>query len=457
MRFYMSPSTAILILAAGRGTRMKSDLPKVLHPLAGKPLLAHLLETLQSLNYQSLNLVCGHGSEQVKKTFSHLPLNYIEQAEQLGTGHAVVQAFEAIKVAERVLILVGDTPLISLTTLQALLAIPSNTIGLLTATVNDPTGLGRIVRDAEGKLLHIVEEKDATTAQRAIDEINTGIMILPVSKLVTWLPQLRPHNAQGEYYLTDIFAMAVLENYPIETVQVIVETEIASVNDRVQLASLERIVQHRQAEELMRQGVTLLDPSRFDLRGNFKVGRDVVIDVNVIIAGEVTLGDRCTIGPNVILRDTVLGDDVTIKSNCDIEGAVIGAESVVGPFARLRPGTVLESEVKIGNFVEVKKSTMGKGSKANHLAYVGDATVGSAVNIGAGVITANYDGVNKWQTTIEEGASIGANSVLVAPVTIGMDATIGAGSVISKAAPAGELTVSRAKPQTIKGWKRPQK
>jgi bifunctional UDP-N-acetylglucosamine pyrophosphorylase/glucosamine-1-phosphate N-acetyltransferase len=451
----MSKSTAILILAAGRGTRMRSQLPKVLHLLAGKPLLGHLLETVQPLAHQGLYVVCGYGADQVKNTFTHLPINYIEQTQQLGTGHAVLQAFEAIKTCARVLILVGDTPFISRGTLDALLATPSNTIGLVTAKVSNPKGLGRIIRDKQGSLTEIIEEKDATLDQQEINEINTGIMILPVSKLEEWLPKLTPQNAQGEYYLTDIFAMAVAENCSIQIVEA-EESEIASVNDKIQLAQLERAMQKKQAEELMRQGVTLYDPARFDLRGSLKVGQDVVIDVNVIIEGQVEIGNRCHIGSNVILRDTVLDDDVTIKSNCDIEGSVIGAKSIVGPFARLRPGTVLESEVKIGNFVEVKKSAMGKGSKANHLAYVGDAAVGAAVNIGAGVITANYDGINKWQTTIEEGASIGANSVLVAPVIIGKDATVGAGSVISTEAPAGELTVARAKQQTIKGWKRPK-
>jgi bifunctional UDP-N-acetylglucosamine pyrophosphorylase/glucosamine-1-phosphate N-acetyltransferase len=489
----MSQPTAILILAAGRGTRMCSQLPKVLHPLAGKPLLGHLLHTVCKLvschpseswdpgeasrnqlknawipspadagrdpeklaAMTNVYLVCGYGADQVKSTFSHFSLNYIEQTEQLGTGHAVKQAFDSLNKFERVLILVGDTPLISLSTLQSLLAIPSNTIGLLTALVANPYGLGRIVRDAKGQLLEIVEEKDATSEQRKINEINTGIMIVPVSSLAEWLPKLTSHNAQGEYYLTDIFAMARSENYPIETVNV-EESEIASVNDKIQLAKLERLMQKSQAEELMKQGVTLRDPARFDLRGELTVGQDVVIDINVIIEGQVKIGNRCLIGPNVILRDTTLGHDVKIKSNCDIDGAVIGSKATIGPFARLRPGTELAEEAKIGNFVETKKSKIGKGSKVNHLTYVGDAIVGADVNIGAGVITANYDGVNKWQTTIEEGASIGSNVVLVAPVTIGKEATIGAGSVITTEAPAGELTVSRAKQQTIKGWKRPK-
>jgi bifunctional UDP-N-acetylglucosamine pyrophosphorylase/glucosamine-1-phosphate N-acetyltransferase len=446
-----------LILAAGRGTRMHSQFPKVLHPLAGKPLLQWLIETVQQLNLSEINLVCGHGSDQVRESFKKFKLNYIEQTQQLGTGHAVQQALPALEKSDRVLILVGDTPLISLATLKKLLATPENTIGLLTAVVREPAGLGRILRDEKKNVIGIVEQKDATIEQLKINEINTGNMIVPVSHLRAWLKQLKNHNAQGEYYLTDIYAMAVKDGVSIQTIQAAHEEEVLSVNDKIQLATLERYKQMMTAKQLMGQGVTLYDPARIDVRGELTVGSDVTIDVNVIFEGTVKIGHRCHIGPNVVLRDTVLGDDVVIKPYCDITEAKIGQHCEIGPFARIRPGTELAEKVKIGNFVETKKAKIAKGSKVNHLTYVGDAVVGEAVNIGAGVITANYDGVNKWQTTIEDGASIGANVVLIAPVTVGKGATIGAGSVINKNAPEGELTVARSKPVTIKGWKRPGK
>ncbi len=450
-------STSIVILAAGRGTRMKSQLPKVLHPLAGKPMLQWLLETAIKLNPKNINIVCGYGKAQVQAALSEFNVQFVEQAEQLGTGHAVKQALNNIQNSDRVLVLVGDTPLISKKTLENLLATPNHAIGLLTVNVSDAAGLGRIIRNEKNHVIGIVEHKDASDEQRKIKEINTGIMVLPTPALTKWLGEITNDNAQGEYYLTDVMALAVRDNIMIHAVQAEDVNEVSSVNDRVQLAQLERIKQMANAEEIMLQGVTLLDPARFDLRGDLIVGTDVTIDVNVIIEGQVKIGNRCKIGPNVILKDTTLSDDVVIKSNCDIDGAIIGSACEIGPFARIRPGTELAEHVKVGNFVETKKAKIAKGSKVNHLSYIGDTVMGSNVNIGAGTITCNYDGVNKSQTTIEDNVFVGSNSALVAPVTLGENSTIGAGSVITKDVPADELTVARAKQVTIPGWQRPTK
>lgn len=449
----MKTAFEVVILAAGKGTRMQSHLPKVLHPLAGKPLLHHLLGTVQSLQPLNIYGVCSHEAELVKASTQDFPITWIDQGEPLGTGHAVKQTLDYLT-AERILILMGDTPLVSAHSLKNLLALPDETLGILTAILDNPTGLGRIVRDEAHQITAIVEERDATPAQKALREINTGMMIVPRVKLIEWLKQIHPHNAQGEYYLTDLVSLAFQEDYPIQGVMLSDLLEASSINDRLQLAEAERRLQAKLAEDLMRKGVTLLDPSRLDIRGEIVAEKDVILDANVILEGKVELGEGCQVGPFVILKNVVLGPGVIIKSHCHIEGAIIGARCEIGPFARIRPQTVLENQVKIGNFVEIKKSTVGKSSKVNHLTYLGDAEVGEQVNVGAGVITANYDGVNKWKTTIDDEASIGANVVLVAPVTVGKAATIGAGSVITREAPAEQLTVARAKQQTVGLWKK---
>jgi bifunctional UDP-N-acetylglucosamine pyrophosphorylase/glucosamine-1-phosphate N-acetyltransferase len=450
-------SLGIVILAAGQGTRMRSALPKVLHPIAGRPMLAHVIATARSLAPERIVVVYGHGGEQVRAAFPDAALAWAEQAEQLGTGHAVQQALPLLAGLDRVLVLYGDVPLIRTQTLQRLLLVAGEQVGLLTMNLPDPTGYGRILRAADGAVTAIVEHKDASDSQRAIREVNTGILALPAARLADWLGALSSDNAQGEYYLTDLIGMAVAEGMAVETAQPADPIEAEGVNNRAQQATLERAWQRRAAETLMAEGVSFADPARFDLRGTLRCGRDVSIDVNVIVQGDVVLGDRVHVGPNTVLREVEVGDDVLIMENCVLEGATVGPGSRIGPFARLRPGAALVGQAHIGNFVEVKKSTIGLGSKINHLSYVGDSQVGSGVNVGAGTITCNYDGANKHTTVIGDHAFIGSNTALVAPVTVGEGATIGAGSVIGKDAPADKLTLSRAKQVTIDGWQRPQK
>jgi bifunctional UDP-N-acetylglucosamine pyrophosphorylase/glucosamine-1-phosphate N-acetyltransferase len=450
---------AIVILAAGQGKRMKSDLPKVLQPLAGKPLLQHVIDTAATLDPKSLHVVYGHGGDRVREALAAAPVtSWILQAEQLGTGHAVQQAVPSLQDDEIALVLYGDVPLVRSETLRSLLALAGpESMGLLTVMLEDPTGYGRVLRDTTGRVLGIVEQKDATAEQRNIREGNTGVMAVPVKHLRSWLGRLRNANAQGEYYLTDIIAMAVADGVKVTPLLASSVAEVLGVNDKLQLAELEAENRKSRARDLMLAGVTLVDPARIDVRGTLVTGRDVFIDVNAVFEGKVTLGDRVHIGPNCVLRDCDIAADVRINPNCVIEEASVGAGSIIGPFARLRPGAKLSDAVHIGNFVEVKNSSMDSGAKANHLAYVGDATVGARVNIGAGTIIANYDGANKHQTVIGADAHTGSNSVLVAPITIGEGATVGAGSTVTKTVPAGKLTVARAKQVTLEGWKRPQK
>jgi bifunctional UDP-N-acetylglucosamine pyrophosphorylase/glucosamine-1-phosphate N-acetyltransferase len=447
----------IVILAAGQGTRMKSVLPKVLHRLAGRPLLAHVLDTAAALDPVRVVVVYGHGGERVPAVFAQRDdVVWAEQTPQLGTGHALQQAQPHLAGCDRVLVLYGDVPLVEPDTLRALLFRPEP-VALLTVRLPDPTGYGRIVRDPAGTVRRIVEQKDASEAERAIDEVNTGIMALDGARLPGWLGRLENANAQGEYYLTDVVGLAVGDGLPVEAVVAPNPLEVAGINDRAQLAQLERAWQRRAADRLMRAGVTLADPARFDLRGTLRHGRDVVIDVNVIVEGDVRLGDDVSIGANTVLRDVEVGNGVQILENCVIESAYLGPDSRIGPFSRIRPGTHLDGHAHIGNFVEIKKSEVGLGSKVNHLTYVGDTTIGRDVNVGAGTITCNYDGANKHRTVIGDRAFIGSNAALVAPVTVGEGATIGAGSTITRDAPAEALTVARARQATLPGWKRPVK
>lgn len=453
----MSKSIEVVILAAGQGTRMKSDLPKVLHPLAGKPLLGHVLDTAAQLQPSAIHVVYGHGGELVRQRLASETMNWILQAQQLGTGHAVEQALPAIADDSVVLVLYGDVPLIRSETLASLAATASDGLGLLTVDLVDPTGYGRIVRDSGGAIQRIVEQKDATPEELAITEVNSGIMAVAAGRLKAWIAKLENNNAQGEFYLTDIIGLAVADGLPVHALQVSDIDEVLGVNDRVQLAHLERRLQRRRAEELMRGGVTLRDPQRFDLRGSLRHGRDVEIDVGVILEGDVVLGDRVRIGASSVLRNVTIGDDVEIRPFSVIENAVIGNGGFIGPFARIRPGTTLADGVHVGNFVEIKNAQIGDGSKVNHLSYIGDTTMGASVNIGAGTITANYDGANKHRTTIGDRASVGSNSVLVAPVNVGDGATLGAGTILRKDAPDGELTIMPVKEKTVRGWKRPEK
>lgn len=447
----------VIILAAGQGTRMKSRLPKVLHPLAGKPLLGHVLDTARSLNPKRIVVVHGHGGEQVREAFAEHPVEWVEQAQQLGTGHAVQQAESLMDGLDKVLILYGDVPLMRRQTLQRLIDTTESDMGLITVELENPTGYGRIIRDTAGNVLQIVEQKDASAEQLRVTEINSGIMLMGANSLVEWLARLSNENTQGEYYLTDVLEMAVHDGVAIHVTQPADALEVAGINDRAQLALMERAYQRLQANHLMQQGVTLHDPARFDLRGRLATGQDVVIDVNVIVEGEVILGDKVSIGANTVLRDVTVGDNVQILENCVIEQASIGPDCRIGPFARLRPGAELLGNAHVGNFVEIKKSTIGQGSKVNHLSYVGDSEIGERVNIGAGTITCNYDGAHKHKTRIGDDAFIGSNTALVAPVSVGDGATIGAGSVITKDPEAHKLTVTRARQLTINGWTRPCK
>jgi bifunctional UDP-N-acetylglucosamine pyrophosphorylase/glucosamine-1-phosphate N-acetyltransferase len=447
---------SIIILAAGQGTRMRSGLPKVLHPLAGRPLLRHVVETARAFAGAELHVVVGHGAEQVRAAFPDPDFHWVIQDRQLGTGHAVAQVLPGIPDDRAVLVMYGDVPLIRHSTLDALLADAARgEVGLLTAELDQPAGYGRIVRDDNGHVTAIVEEKDASADQRQIREINTGFMAAPAGRLRGWVAALDNNNAQGEFYLTDVIALGVRDGVTVSAVTTQDPHEILGVNDRLQLAELERCYRRRQAEACMQDGVTLIDPERFDLRGTLQVGEDVVIDVNAVLEGEVVLGDRVAIGPNAVLRDSRIGDDVTVFANCVIEEAVIGSGVRIGPFARIRPETRLADHAHVGNFVEIKKSDVGQGSKINHLSYIGDTTIGQGVNIGAGTITCNYDGANKHRTVIGNDVFIGSDTQLVAPVEVKDGATIGAGSTITRDAPAGELTLSRAPQETRKGWQRP--
>lgn len=448
-----------IILAAGKGTRMRSELPKVLHKIANKPLLEHVYDMSRQLDNNRIKVVYGHGGELVKDTLSHFDANWVEQKQQLGTGHAVQQVSDQIADSDIVLILYGDVPLLKLSTVKTLLANVSNdTLALLTVNLQNPTGYGRIIRDTLGEVVKIVEEKDASPEEKRVTEGNTGILALKGDKLKAWLSRLSNSNAQGEYYLTDVIEMAVTDGIKVVTSQADTEAEVLGVNNRMQLSYLERIYQLEQANQLMERGVTLADPARFDLRGTIdNLGQDIEIDVNVIIEGQNSIGSYVKIGANTQIKNAIIEDGVEIFANCVIENATVGRGSRIGPFARLRPEAVLAENVHIGNFVEIKKSTVATGSKINHLSYIGDTTVGSGVNIGAGTITCNYDGVNKFRTIIEDGAFIGSDTQLVAPVTIGKNATIGAGSTITKDSPENQLTLSRVKQITIAGWQRPVK
>ena len=448
-----------IILAAGKGTRMHSLRPKVLHTLAGKPLVEHVYDLCKQLENNSITIVYGHGGETVRKVLGSLSVNWVEQAEQLGTGHAVQQAQSQINANDTVLILYGDVPLLQVATVQQLLAdVSEQSLALLTVELDEPTGYGRIVRDHKNQVINITEEKDASAAIKQIREVNTGILAVAGQPLKRWLGLLENDNTQNEYYLTDIIALAVSEGVVIKTSQPLHSSEVLGVNNKSQLSYLERVYQTQKAETLMLQGVTLADPNRFDLRGEItKLGQDISIDVNVILEGCLEIGDGVTIGPNCVIKNSKIANGVEILANCVIENAIVGADSRIGPFARLRPGAEIQSSVHIGNFVEVKKSMIGQGSKVNHLSYIGDCQIGEGVNIGAGTITCNYDGVNKSLTTIEDGAFIGSSTQLVAPVTVGKNATIAAGSTITKDTPEEQLTLSRAKQITIKGWRRPVK
>jgi bifunctional UDP-N-acetylglucosamine pyrophosphorylase/glucosamine-1-phosphate N-acetyltransferase len=449
----------VVILAAGMGKRMQSALPKVLHPLAGKPLLQHVLDTARSLSASRLCVIYGHGGAAVQALLAKQPeqISTALQEQQLGTGHAVIQALPELDDKVPTLILYGDVPLTTTASLQALVSAAGNDkLGILTVEQADPTGLGRIVR-VDGHIVRIVEQKDANEAERAIKEINSGIMVAPTSLLKKWLGAIKNDNAQGEYYLTDIVALAVADGVPVVSAQPSAQWEVAGVNSKVQLAELERIHQRNIANRLLEQGVTLMDPSRIDVRGELICGRDVTIDVGCVFEGKVELGDGVHVAAHSVLVNARILAGAQIKPFCHIEEAVVGEASLIGPYARLRPGTVLAEDVHVGNFVEIKNGQVAAHSKANHLAYIGDAIIGSRVNIGAGVITCNYDGANKFRTVIEDDCFIGSDSQLVAPVTVGKGATLGAGTTLTKDAPAGKLTVSRPRQVTIENWTRPVK
>lgn len=450
-------SLDIVILAAGQGTRMRSALPKVLHPVAGQSMLAHVIDTARQLQPESIQVVIGHGADAVRQTVAADDLQFVLQTEQLGTGHAVAQALPNIS-ADKVLILYGDVPLIQQSTLERLLArVNNDQLGLLTVELADPTGYGRIVRDANGVVQSIIEHKDASDAQRLIREGNTGILAVPGARLAEWLGRLSNSNAQGEYYLTDVIAMAVADGLVVATEQAEDEMEVLGANDRRQLAQLERHFQYREAQRLMIAGATLRDPARIDVRGQVTIGRDVMIDVNVVLEGNVVIEDNVEIGPNCVIKNSVLRQGAVIRANSHLDGAEVGAAADCGPFARLRPGAVLHAKAHVGNFVEIKNAILGEGAKAGHLSYLGDADIGANTNIGAGTITCNYDGANKFRTVLGENVFIGSNTSLVAPVTLGSGATTGAGSVITKDVAADTLALARARQTAIEGWKRPVK
>ncbi len=449
---------SVVILAAGQGKRMKSDLPKVLQPLAGHPLLAHVLDAAGALKPAMIHVVYGHGGEQVRLAVRAPNLRWVLQAEQLGTGHAVQRAMPGIPDDHDVLVLYGDVPLIRAASLCELLALAGpNSMGLLTAMFDDPTGYGRVVRGARGQVLRVVEQKDCSARELKIRECNTGVLAVPAKLLKRWLAKLKPANAQREYYLTDIIAMAAKDKIRVVPLAATTSSEALGVNDKMQLAALEGEYRRQRALELMQAGVTVIDPARLDVRGAVTCGRDVVLDVNVVLEGPVQLGDGVRVGANCVLSQVQVGRGTHIKPNCVIERAEIGAHCEIGPFSRVRPETTLHDNVHIGNFVEVKKSEIGAGSKANHLSYIGDTLVGTGVNVGAGSVTCNYDGANKWRTEIGDGVFIGSGTMMVAPVKIGAGATIGAGSTITKDAPPGQLTLERSVQRTVEHWQRPVK
>ena len=451
-------SLQIVILAAGMGTRMKSNRPKVLHHLGGEPLLAHVLNTAESIQAEKICVVYGHGGEQLREAFAQREIEWVLQEQQLGTGHAVAQALPYLLPDLPVLVLYGDVPLIRVETLQNLGSLVSEeSLGLLTVTLPDPSGYGRIVRDDAGEVVAIVEQKDASTEQLNNSEVNTGIVALPAGRINRWLNSLGNDNAQGEYYLTDVIAMANSEGVSIETAQPEHEWEVLGVNSQRQLAELERIFQFNNVLDLAEAGVCFADLNRVDIRGSVEAGRDVRIDINTVFEGNVVLGDGVEIGPNCVIRDSTLEAEAVIHANSLVEQAQVGPNASVGPFARLRPGAKLLADSRVGNFVEVKNAIVGEGSKVNHLAYVGDAELGKSVNIGAGAITCNYDGVNKHRTEIADEAFVGSNTALIAPVKVGKGANVGAGSTISKDVPEGGLTVARARQKTVENWKRPKK
>lgn len=449
---------SVIILAAGEGKRMKSALPKVLQLLAGRPLLAHVIDTARLLGPAAIHVVYGHGGERVREALAGEAVAWTLQAQQLGTGHAVLQAIPQVPADHMALILYGDVPLLGARTLGQLVALAGpRQVALLTMTVDDPTGYGRIVRDGEGRVQRIVEQKDASAEQRLIRECNTGVLAAPATLLQRWLEGLKADNSQREYYLTDIIAMAVKDGVAVNPLECADAIEALGVNDKVQLATLESVCRQRAARELMLAGVTVADPARIDVRGRVTHGKDVSIDVNVVFEGTVKLGNRVRIGPGCVIRDAEIGDDTQVLAHCVIEGAVIGPNCNIGPFSRFRPTSHLSGGVHIGNFVEVKNSTLAAESKANHLSYVGDAQVGARVNIGAGTIIANYDGANKHRTVIEDDVHTGSNSVLVAPITVEAGATVAAGSTVANQVPGGKLTIARARQTTIETWKRPTK
>ncbi|HCZ15418.1 MAG TPA: UDP-N-acetylglucosamine diphosphorylase/glucosamine-1-phosphate N-acetyltransferase [Candidatus Accumulibacter sp.] len=447
----------IVILAAGQGKRMHSNLPKVLHPLAGKALVSHVIDAARSLAPRTICLVYGHGGDAVRTTIDAPDLRWALQEPQLGTGHAVQQAMPQLSDAPTTLVLYGDVPLIQPATLQALVHAARDALAILTVELADPGGYGRIVRDATNQVVRIVEQKDASAAERAIREVNSGIVALPTGRLAEWLSGLSNDNAQQEYYLTDIVGLAVAAGVPIRTVSAQGQWEVLGVNSKAQLAELERVAQRRTADRLLEQGVRLADPARLDVRGELSCGRDVFIDVNCVFEGRVVLEEAVEVGPCCVLRNATIGAGSRLAAFSHIDGAVVGPDGVIGPFARLRPGTELAAGVHVGNFVELKNAKVAAQSKANHLAYVGDAIIGSRVNIGAGTITCNYDGANKFKTIIEDDVFIGSDTQLVAPVTVGRGATLGAGTTLTKNAPPDTLTISRARQVSISGWKRPQK
>jgi len=453
--------TDIIILAAGKGTRMKSALPKVLHKLAGKSLLQHVVDSANSVQNANITVVTGHGSDEVRSSVSSSEtssLNYVEQTEQLGTAHAVQMVVPNLGNGGTSLILYGDVPMILPETIHEMLgAVSESSMSLLTVTLDDPTGYGRILRNESGQVTAIIEQKDASTEQLKVREVNTGVLAVKTKQLKQWLPQIDNNNAQGEYYLTDLIAIARSNGVTIETKQPQSVEEVEGVNNRIQLSALERFYQKQQAEALMVAGATLADPSRIDVRGNLKTGNDSYIDINAVFEGDVTLGSNVSIGPNCHIIDSDIGDYVEIYANSVIEQSQIANHSVIGPFARLRPGTVLAEKAKVGNFVETKNTHVGKGSKINHLSYVGDSELGEGVNVGAGTITCNYDGVNKHKTVMGDNSFIGSNSSLVAPVQIGKNATVGAGSTITKDVPDDELGLTRASQKSISDWHRPTK
>jgi bifunctional UDP-N-acetylglucosamine pyrophosphorylase/glucosamine-1-phosphate N-acetyltransferase len=453
----MSP-LHVVILAAGQGSRMKSALPKVLHPVAGKPMLHHVIDTAKQLGAEQIHTVIGHGAERVRESLDDASVTWVLQEEQLGTGHAVAQALPGLPDDARVLVLYGDVPLIGATTLEAMVsALDDQTLALLTVDLDNPHGYGRIVRDGDGNVRAIVEQKDASAEQQAIHEVNTGILAVSAKHLKSWLPTLSNRNAQGEYYLTDIIALAVEQGMGVTVSQPLTAFEVQGVNNRLQLAELERWYQRQQAERLMTEGASLADPARVEVRGELTIGNDLWIDVNVVFEGRVHLGSNVTIGPGCVIKDSSIADGTEIKANSVIEGAVIGNNAQIGPFARLRPGTELAANTKVGNFVETKKAIVGEGSKINHLSYVGDASLGRNVNVGAGTITCNYDGVNKYRTVLGDGVFVGSNTALVAPVTVAAEATIGAGSTITRDVADHELAVARGRQRNIAGWEKPKK